>query len=436
MIAFSPVIAPRASSFVMLVAFVIAVASRPGHAQNDGVTFVLRAQAIGLLTRATHTPQGRTLSEGALTQPMLSADFGYEWFRATGTLNFEGLTLDRGELDPGAWGEGYVDRRHPHTYLHELVGGGEGSAGAVRFSLHAGRGFAPFGSDDPMSRPFVSYPVDHHLAQILERVIVIGALRVGPLTLEGGTFNGDEPIDPSTAPLFRRFGDSWSTRATVDAGALSSLLATTEFAASYANVKSPEYRAGAGMDQRKGHASLRFATSAGDLTRYALLEFARTTDVDRGRTLYTFDALLAEGAVCEGDVGVAGRYERSDRPEEERLLDLVRSARPATDLSILGVTRWTTLTAAVSLPVLRLYRAHVAPLLEVAHSAADRTSAALFDPQLFYRSTTMWRFSAGVRLGVGQNHGRMGRYGVASGSPHIDGGSSHQHATSSFHCFS
>ena len=37
------------------------------------------------------------------------------------TLDFEGLTLDRGQLTPGAYGEGYADRRHPHTYLHEAT---------------------------------------------------------------------------------------------------------------------------------------------------------------------------------------------------------------------------------------------------------------------------------------------------------------------------
>ena len=37
------------------------------------------------------------------------------------TLDFEGLTLDRGQLNPGAYGEGYADRRHPHTYLHEAM---------------------------------------------------------------------------------------------------------------------------------------------------------------------------------------------------------------------------------------------------------------------------------------------------------------------------
>ena len=37
---------------------------------------------------------------------------------------------------------------------------------SVHASLSAGKGFAPFGTDDPMSRPIFRYPVNHHLAQI------------------------------------------------------------------------------------------------------------------------------------------------------------------------------------------------------------------------------------------------------------------------------
>ena len=267
-----------------------------------------------------------------------------------------------------------------------------------------------------MARPFVSYPVDHHLAQIIERLMVVAAVRTGPLALEAATFGGDEPVDPSTLPLTRRMGDSWSLRATLN-GRAPIILGNAELTASYANVKSPEYREGQGLDQRKAHVGLRFEDAGGPFTRYALLELARTTDVDRGRDLYTFDAALAEGALCRGDAGVALRWERSDRPEEERLVDLFRAARPATDVSILGVTRWTTLTGAVSLPALRAYGIHAAPFIEVARITADRTTAAVFDPVRFYGATGMWRLSAGFRIAGGRDaHGRMGHYGVASDS--------------------
>ena len=52
--------------------------------------------------------------------------------------------------------------------------------GAARVSLSIGKGFAPFGTDDPMVRPFVRYPVNHHLSQILERGVAIAAGRAMP----------------------------------------------------------------------------------------------------------------------------------------------------------------------------------------------------------------------------------------------------------------
>jgi hypothetical protein len=405
--------------------------------QATSVTVTASASAIGLLTHSTRTPQERSLTEAYLTQPVLGVDLRSSWLQVLGMLNLEGLTLRRGELDVGAWGEGYVDRRHPHAYAHELMAGIRSSRGPIGASIYGGRGFVPFGSDDPMVRPFVSYPVDHHLAQILERLVVVGALRGGPVVVEAAAFNGDEPVDPSTAPLARRFGDSWAVRGTLLGERLFSALAGAELAMSYANVKSPEYREGYGLDQRKTHLGLRLSGQSGPITRYALLEAARTVDVDRGRDLYTFDALLGEAAVCWGDVGIAARWERSDRPEEERLLDLFRVARPATDLSILGVTEWTTLSAAAMLPSLSIAWSRAAPFVEVAHISADRTSAAVFDPVRFYGSSFMWRFSAGIRVAAGHSHGRMGRYGIASDVPAASmRQTSHDHAPFVRRCFS
>lgn len=405
----------RRGRSILVAVSVLAVASHAARAQAAGVTLAVDARAIGLLTRASHTPGNRTLTEGYLTQPIVGGTLHSGWFQAQGMLNLEGATLRRGELDAGAWGEGYVDRRHPHAYLHELVAGVESRPAALAGSIFAGRGFVPFGSDDPMARPFVSYPVDHHLAQIIERLMVVAAGRAGPLIVEAATFGGDEPVDPSTLPLARRMGDSWSLRTTLTSKQLANVLGGAELSASYANVKSPEYREGQGLDQRKAHVGLRVEHEADRLTRYALVELARTTEVDRGRDLYTFTAALAEGALCRGEAGLALRWERSDRPEEERLLDLFRAARPATDVSILGVTEWTTLTGAVSLPGLHMDGVRASPFVEAARAAADRTTAALFDPVRLYGSRVMWRLSAGIRIQAGRAaHGRMGRYGVAS----------------------
>jgi hypothetical protein len=428
---------PQRALRAALTAGVLAVCiARATPAQESLPGFTVGASGIFFLTHATGTPQGKTLTEAYLTQPMLSANWRPAWFEALGIVNLEGLTLSRGELDLGEWGEGFVDRRHPHTYLHELMAGVHSTQGPIAASLYAGRGFVPFGSDDPMTRPFVSYPVDHHLAQIVERLVVIGAFRGGPLMLEGASFNGDEPLDPSTPSLARRFGDSWATRGTLVVHSPASLLGRGELSASYASVKSPEFRDGQGLDQRKAHVGLRFDGTAGSFTRYALVEAARATEVDRGRPLYTFDAILGEAAVCRSDVGFALRWERSDRPEEERLLDLFRSARPATDASILGVTQWTTVSAAVALPTLSMIGARAAPFVEMARITADRTTAAVFDPVRFYGTNLMWRLSGGLRVRLGHVHDRVGRYGVASDTPIMQRALHDHHQLANRRCFS
>jgi hypothetical protein len=135
-------------------------------------SFEIGAQAIGVLTRESPAVGGHEITEGYLTQPamMVQLDPWGELLSLKGTLNLEGATLKRGELNAGVVGEGYIDRRHPHTYLHELVLSsakrfGTGATSGV--SISVGKGFAPFGTDDPMARPFEKYPINHHLAQIL-----------------------------------------------------------------------------------------------------------------------------------------------------------------------------------------------------------------------------------------------------------------------------
>jgi len=62
-----------------------------------------------------------------------------------------------------------------------------GAFARLGVSLAAGKGFVPFGTDDPMTRPFAAYPVNHHLAQILERYVAIAAVSAGPVIVEGKT---------------------------------------------------------------------------------------------------------------------------------------------------------------------------------------------------------------------------------------------------------
>jgi hypothetical protein len=67
-------------------------------------------------------PGGSGLGEVRAVQPVVMLHAGaFGRLRLTGVLNLEGLTIPQGELAPGNWGEGFVDRRHPHTYLHELI---------------------------------------------------------------------------------------------------------------------------------------------------------------------------------------------------------------------------------------------------------------------------------------------------------------------------
>jgi hypothetical protein len=320
------------------------------------------------------------------------------------TIDFEGLTLQRGELNAGISGEGYIDRRHPHTYLHELVGSWKHAAGANRvIAATFGKGFAPFGTDDPMSRPLVKYPANHHLAQIPERAIAIGAASYGPLALELASFNGDEPEGPSDLPNRSRLFDSWSSRVTAR------LKDVAEFQGSFAHVISPEVAAGGGLNQKKWSTSGRYESAGA----YALVEFAHTQESEAGRDAFSYRSLLAEASITKPVVSIAARVEQTDRPEEDRLANLFRTPRPPTDLSINGRTRWTiaTVNAAHDFtraktmisPFVEIARAHVSPL--------DRFSA--FDPKGFYGSNVIWSLSAGLRVGVGMMSHRMGRYGAA-----------------------
>jgi hypothetical protein len=385
----------------------------PGDAAEHGWWW-LGARAIGLLTHATPALFGRDLTEVYLTQPSVSAhaEFGHGRVRLGGMLDFEGITLRRGELNAGIWGEGYVDRRHPHTLLHELVATLRlaGGAAAVReATVTAGKGFVPFGTDDPGVRPFAKYPANHHLAQVLERLLVIGAYRHRRATLEVALFNGDEPSGPWHLGTPRRFADSWAARATL------SPARGMEVAVSRAVVASPEFPAGSGLDHHKWSAALRQEAALGGEARgYGLLEWARTDEYSASRPSFSFGSWLAEGQLSRGHSAVALRYEQTVRPEEERLSDPFRSPRPHADANILGVTRWRIVSARVGRTLAAREGLGLHPFLEVARlRAAETLRPSLLVPADFYGSERMWSVSAGVGIAAGPSHRRMGRYGAA-----------------------
>jgi hypothetical protein len=374
--------------------------------------FQIGAQAIAVATRVSPAVHGQDLTEGYVTQPIVMAGLT-PWGEALAlktTIDFEGGTIERGELTPGIYGEGYIDRRHPHTYLHELL-----LTSTRRFSMNGasgvsatiGKGFAPFGTDDPMSRPFEKYPINHHLSQILERVIAIGALRAGSWIFEAGAFNGDEPTGAGDNPNRDRYWDSWSGRVTF------APWPQGEFQASYARVRSPENADGGGADQRKKSASIRLQDV--QQTGYALFEWAQTGDYIGSTQTFTYSSWLAETWAKYDRLNGGLRIERTGRPDEQRLSDPFRTPVPATDLSIAGRSRWTIITArvAASLPEIRNVGAE--PFVEVARSRVTPTiSPSGFDPRQFYGSSQLWTVSVGAKLEFGMRHMRMGRYGVAN----------------------
>lgn len=382
------------------------------------------AQAVVALERADAEPGGGSLAEVRVVQPVVHLMAGaLSRLRVTAVLNFEGATMPDGELALGNWGEGFVDRRHPHTYLHELVLTADdllGTAdGAARLSLSAGKGFAPFGTDDPMVRPFLRYPVNHHLAQILERAVAIAAVHAGPLLAEAGLFNGDEPERPGQWPrVGGRFGDSWSGRLT--AGVRPGLTV----AGSYAHVHSPEHRPGAGTDQAKWSLAGRWSRPVRGHPVYALVEWARTSE---GGGFFVFHSLLAEGAWSAGRHRLQYRFERTERPEEERIARF-RSLRPHLENSILGTTRWTSHTVGYELAAVSRSGVELRPLAEVTYARVAKVGGGLFDVEDTYGGRDLWSLAVGIRIGVGGTMHRMGRYGAAEDEGTMTDMTMHEHA--------
>lgn len=366
------------------------------------------AQAIFAVTRADPVPGGGAMTEARVVQPLVILRVGALGGRLAvrATADLEGLTMRRGELTPGAWGEGYNDRRHPHTYAHELmleVTDPFGAiAGAVHTSLSAGKGFAPFGTDDPMHRPTLRYPVNHHWSQVIERAVAILGVRAGPITAEAGLFNGDEPERPGQWPRIEgRFGDSWAVRLLVTP------VRGVVLQGSRAMVKSPEHRPGAGSPQFKWSASAEVTRPLGAGRLSLLAEWARNSEFDG---FFVFHSTLVEGEWKAGDHRPYLRLERTERPEETRTPNLFRSVRPHLENSILGTTRFTLLTAGYGWTLGT--SGGLEPFAEATYGTARRVDGGIFDPKAFYGRNDLWSASVGLRVRTGRALHLMGRYGV------------------------
>jgi len=373
---------------------------------------MLSAQVTPVLTRADPVAGGASLTELRFTMPVLmgTADLLGGRLRLHATLDGEGWTMPGGVLATGDFGEGWEDRRHPHTWAHELLASVTDLAvlpAGVHWSLTAGKGFAPYGTDDPMTRPALTFPVNHHWSQILERALAILGVRRGPVTLEGAIFNGDEPERWDQWPNWSRFGDSWSARALVKPSA------ALELQASVAHVRSPENRAGAGPDQSKVSVSARVERPLGAGRIYGLAEWAYNSEA---AGFFRFYSGLAESQWSGGVQRVYLRLERTDRPEDERVFgNPFRTVRPLLESSIIGITRWLVATGGYGrrltgerLPV------HVEGIAEVEYAHVSKLTG-LFDPASFYGRTDLWMFSVALRITAGAPmHRMMGRYGVAA----------------------
>jgi hypothetical protein len=370
---------------------------------------------IPVVISADPIPGGAGLTEARIVQPMVglrAAVFG-DRLVLHAQVNGEGVTLESGELGLGNWGEGFIDRRHPHTYFHELMfslaDGRTGGSAEFGLGLVAGKGFVPFGTDDPMSRPPVRFPVNHHWSQILERAVVAGQIAYRGILIEGALFNGDEPETPSSWPNLDRLGDSWSIRGTVQP------VAGIEMQLSRASVHSPEHRAGAGLDQEKWSASVRAEGSLGAQPAYGLVEWART---DEASGAFRFESWLGEGAIELGRVRPYLRLESTVRPEEERT-SAFRSRRPHLENSLLGASRWSGMTGGVSVELLQSNaKVSVSPLLEGTLGHIAKHGEGLFQVADWYSRPDFWTLTIGVRASYHMKGHRMGRYGLAESVPH------------------
>jgi hypothetical protein len=244
------------------------------------------------------------------------------------------------------------------------------------------------------------------------------------LTLEAAWFNGDEPEEPDQWPLLRRpdggwrFGDSRAARATLRP------IRGLEIQGSIADVRSPEHRLGAGGDAEKVSVSGRWSDAPAWGERYLLAEWARTSELDG---VFVFRSALVEGMLRRDRWAVAYRFERTERPEEERLSNPFRTLRPHLENTILGVTRWTLHTVRVSRGLTSATSPlELTPFAEATVGRVASVTQGFLDPTDPYRSKRARTLSVGLIASWRMRGHRMGRYGVLalpSGGP----GTQHVH---------
>lgn len=367
------------------------------------------AQVIPAMTTGFGSDANDNVTQTELYATQPAVMFNVESPRSTvvlrTTLNFEGVTQPDGELTFGGWGEGFIDRRHPHTLMHEAmlsVNVRDLAGGAL--SLSAGRGFAPYGTDDPMARPVMKYPTNHHLSQILERYTLNAAFIKGAWSIEAGAFDGTEPDGPWDFGNFDSF-NSWSARITRRLGGTGTT-APWELSASYASVV--EVHGGEDRTTHLANAFVRHDRTYGFGGLYSLIEASRSNPAE-GDGYY---AVLGEVQLTRGPHRPYARVEVSTRPEYERdgATGTDGFFRYDHDAHAHGATRWVITSLGYGFEATRLpYSAR--PFVEVQHNnvANARGDVAVAD---LFGTNSFFSLSAGVRLFIGGGPMRMGTYGV------------------------
>jgi hypothetical protein len=329
------------------------------------------------------------------------------------TLNFEGLTQKDGELTYGGWGEGFIDRRHPHTLLHELMlSANLWDIGGSAFSLSAGKGFAPYGTSDPMSRPALKYPTNHHLSQILERWTVNATWLRGPWSIEAGIFGGEEPEGPYDLSNIESFGNSWSVRIARRWGAGVGPQAAWEASASFGSVT--EFAHTVEETTRLVNGAVQRSAGLGGGHLYGLVEGSWSFLEDHA----SFFSFLGEARYEVGRHQPYARVEYARRPEYARLgtsgTDFFRYEHGEDPV---GTTRWLIATAAYA------YQATgspwgLRPFVEVQHHQVRGDQGGVSATELF-GGTSFWALSLGARVFFGGGPMRMGSYGVLDAITHM-----------------
>lgn len=393
--------------------------SQPGHGGHEmwmkelggGWMLMAMGQVFPVVTIGAPGEDGSPLerTEWYLTQPAVMANLespGSAVVLRT-TLNFEGITQEDGELTFGGWGEGYLDKRHPHTLLHEAMlslNAWDFLGGAASLSL--GKGFAPYGTDDPMARPGLKYPTNHHLSQLLERFVVSGAFLRDGWSVEAGVFGGTEPTGPYDFSNIESFGNSWSARVAKRWGRGWGPSAAWELSASYGDVI--EEHDDVEEATRLMNVALRHARTFRESEQYFLVEYSRSWGEDDD----DFYSVLGEARLALDRHQPYARVEYATRPEYPR------DGAPGSDdffrydhdADPIGATRWLITTVAWAYELTDLPFS-VRPFVGIQHHFVDAERGGI-EPEALFGTDSFWAITAGARIFIGGGPMRMGAYGI------------------------